>query len=135
MKPIAIANQLGLPVFVVFDADTDKETQHEIDLHKKENAQIQVLLGVESPEDWPTESVSHLNMCMWKTNLTSEVEEDFGDDWSAHRDAASVRYGHAANLKKNPLAIAFALNDAWEKDHKSEKLESLVDAIVHWAKS
>ena len=40
IKPLAMAKLLEIPTMVIFDCDTDKETEHEVTQHKKENRAI-----------------------------------------------------------------------------------------------
>jgi putative ATP-dependent endonuclease of OLD family len=106
-KPLAMAIQICLPVYVVFDCDTDKTKESEVKQHKLENAAIQKLLGCKNVHDWPDHNIIQDQCTAWRKNLTNEFEEDFGADWKKYRDQAFARYGNAGNLKKNPLVIAY----------------------------
>lgn len=134
-KPIAIANQLGIPVYVVCDGDTDKTKEQEIILHKKDNLLVQNLQGLKTVDDWPSKTLISNNLTMWSTSLTEECSSDFGECWNEHKDKACVRYGHAGGLAKNPLAVAYALESAWNEKKESLQLHQLVDRIIEWAKS
>lgn len=132
-KPIAIANQLRIPVYVVCDADTDKTKEHEVALHKRDNTLIQNLLGVEGVEALPDKDIVSTNLTMWSTNLTEVCASDFGDCWIEHLERARERYGHAGGLQKYPLAVAFALESAWKDNEKSDRLLDLIRRIIEWA--
>jgi hypothetical protein len=119
----------------MFDADTDTNPAKEdwIKLHKKENGQILKSLNYED-SDWPTEHLVKSNLTMWKTNLTKELELEFGDSYKPHLDKACAHYGHAKSLNKNPLVIAKALELAWIAGVKSVLLQNLVNSIINFAK-
>lgn len=133
-KPLAMALQIGLPVYIVFDCDTDKTKDNEVTQHKLENSALQKLLDCETIKDWPDDNIINDKFTAWKHNLTKEFESDFGEGWQQYRDKALARYGNAANLKKNPLIIAYALECAWNDGKKSNLLDSLVEQIMEWAR-
>jgi predicted ATP-dependent endonuclease of OLD family len=133
-KPLAMALQIGVPAYVVFDCDTDKTKENEITQHKLENSALQKLLGCENIKDWPDENIIGIQFTALKHNLTKEVESDFEGEWQKYRDKALVRYGNAANLKKNPLVIAYALECAWNDGMKSKLINGLVERIIKWAR-
>lgn len=135
IKPVAIANLLELPVMVVFDADTDKTRDFEVQKHKKDNKSILSLLGHYNNNEWPDSNLIQDNLTCWKSNLTDTIAEELGQSFKKHEDEAALSYGNAGNLNKNPLAIAKALELAWNDNVKSQNLLDLVDRIVGFAKS
>ncbi|MCD6204140.1 MAG: AAA family ATPase, partial [Candidatus Marinimicrobia bacterium] len=63
IKPLAMAKLLNIPVFVVCDADTDKDQiededrrNSEVGKHKKDNRAILDILGYQDLNDWPSDS-------------------------------------------------------------------------------
>lgn len=134
IKPLAMAKLLRIPVFVTFDADTDKTREDEIAKHKKDNKSIINLMGYDDSE-WPSETVWKSDMALWNTNITELVINELGEKWKIHVDAASTHYGNAGGLKKNPLAISRALETAWNEAIQSTSLLQLTENIVKYAKS
>ena len=141
IKPLAMAQLLNIPVFVICDADTDKDQiededrrKSEVGKHKKDNRSILNLLNYEDLNEWPTDSIIQKNLHMWKNNLTKIIEDEFGEDWKPYQDSAYDYYGNPGGLKKNPLTIARALESAWENGLKSNSLVKLVESIVDFAK-
>ena len=141
IKPLAMAQLLNIPVFVICDADTDKDQienedrrNSEVGKHKKDNRTILNLLNYKELNEWPNNSIIQNNLYMWKTNLTKIIEDEFGENWKKYQDSAYDYYGTPGGLKKNPLAIARALKSAWEHDLKSYSLGNLVRDIVKFAK-
>lgn len=130
IKPLSIAKLLDIEVFVVCDADTDKEKDSEIEKHKKDNAAILHLLGHEKSLNWPDSDIEMSNLRMWKTNITDTVGPEFGEDWKKHENQAAAYYGNQKGLKKNPLAVSRALESAWAAGLKSKKLQELVNSIL-----
>lgn len=130
IKPLAMSKLLNIPVFVVFDADTDKVNESEIERHKKDNKSILSLLGYEELDEWPSTSVVEKDLYLWKTTLTQMVKDELGEEWQKHLDLARDHYGNPGGLQKNPLLISRALKTAWDEDIKSPTLIQLAEDIV-----
>lgn len=135
IKPIAMARLLKIPVFVVADADTNKVKLDEIARHRKDNKSILSLLGYSADAEWPTSTVWKDDLVIWKTNLTDEIAAELGQEWGRHFDVARAQYDNAPDLKKNPLAIAHALESAWKANVRSALLMKLVERLLVFAKN
>jgi putative ATP-dependent endonuclease of OLD family len=133
MKPLAMAKQLQIPVFVVLDADTGTMKAEDVTKHKNDNAAILSLLGYRSESEWPSASIWRDDLTMWNTNITQVAEEELGGNWKQHCDAAAAYYGNASGLKKNPLAVSRALETAWLNNIQSASLQQLATNIVSFA--
>lgn len=135
IKPLAMAKQLKIPVYVVCDADTDTVRDDHITKHKKDNASILSL--VERPEmlNWPNDSIWISDLTMWKTNLTKLVQNEKGENWKKHVDDAAAYYGQPGGLEKNPLAVSRALKSAWDAGERSGSLMRLSKSIVKFAEN
>jgi hypothetical protein len=66
--------------------------------------------------------------------MGSAVQHEISN-WKECYDKACVEFGQAADLHKNPLCIALALQIAWDKGIISESLLQLVKAIIEFAVS
>jgi len=130
LKPLAIAKLLNIEVFVICDADTDKENESEIVKHKKDNAAILHLLGHDKAKNWPETDIKAHNLRMWKTNITNTVGPEFGEQWKEHEDQAAAFYGNPGGLKKNPLAVSRSLESAWNAGLRSETFQELVHSLL-----
>jgi len=135
IKPLAMAKLLRIPVFIVSDADTDKTIMDEVTKHKKDNKAILVLLGFDKESEWPSTTLWKENLTLWKTKITEIVNNELGEKWKEHFDAACAYYGNAGDLKKNPLAISRALESCWNNNIRSASLTQLSENIVKYAKS
>jgi predicted ATP-dependent endonuclease of OLD family len=133
IKPLAIAKLLNLPVFVVCDADTDKEND-EIQMHKKDNKSILSLLGYDHLNEWPKNNIYENNLTMWNKNITEVIKTEFNGKWEKFKTIANSFYGEPGGLSKNPLAIAFALEKAWKEGLISHELMNLINRIISFIK-
>ncbi|WP_348678944.1 ATP-dependent nuclease [Alcanivorax profundi] len=133
IKPLAMAKQLRIPVFVVCDADTDTELEGHINKHKKDNASILKLIGKSEISNWPRYDIWTNDIIMWKTNLTKVVHSEIGENWKMHIDKAAEYYGQPGGLRKNPLAVSRALKEAWEAGEKSQSLIRLSKEIIKFS--
>jgi putative ATP-dependent endonuclease of OLD family len=152
IRPICIAKALKIPLYVIFDGDTNKEDleqialltvseeeadknklqkiQGEITRHKKDNKAILKLMGEDEALHWSDESIHLDNMTMWSTNITLVSECDLGERWKEFQDQSAAHYGNVKSLKKNPLAVAKALELAWDQGIKSQALIGLIENIL-----
>ncbi len=134
IKPLALANLLGIPADVIFDADTNKTQKDEIIKHKKDNKAILSLQGYPTENEWPTTNIVRDNLTCWQINLTETIKIEFGADWQVYKDRAAAFYDNAGDLEKNPLAIAKMLELAWNDGKKSNILIDLTNRIIQFAK-
>jgi len=134
IQPIAIAKQLEIPVFVVFDADGDTVRPDHRKKHEKDNSAIIELLGKETAA-FPKDDCIESDNAIWKENLTKTVEGDFGEDCAKYKEAARKHYSHEGGLEKHDLFIADFLASAYDDGKTSEALTKLCDAILLHAKS
>ncbi|HMN30079.1 MAG TPA: hypothetical protein PKE45_18140, partial [Caldilineaceae bacterium] len=134
IQPLAIAVELGIPVFVIFDSDGDQPRQEHRKKHEKDNLALFSLLGInDSP--FPTEHIWRDNCAVWKSNLTDAVKEDFGDAYAQFTEKARQNYAIEGGLEKNHLFIADWLSIAHAENRTSTILERLCQTIIAYAKS
>ena len=133
VKPLAMAKQLDIPVFVIIDADTDTVKAEHIAKHRQDNKAILSLMGYGAESEWPMNDTWKSDFVMWKHNLTKLVESEIGVNWPIHVNTAATHYGQPGGLKKNPLAISRALEAAWKHGEKSASLERLSRDVVVFA--
>ena len=141
IKPLAMAKLLNISVFVICDADTDKDEiedeerrKSEVGKHKNDNKAILNLLDYNELDEWSKDTIIKDDLYMWNTNLTKIINNELGAVWKKYLEQSYNYYGNPGGLKKNPLSIARALKLAWEDDVKSNKLIKLVKGIVEFAK-
>lgn len=142
IKPLAMAKLLNIPVYVICDADTDKEEikdevkrNSETTKHKKDNRSILNLLGYTDTDAWPSSLIIKENLFMWKTNLTHTISAELGIDFKNEFASACNYYCNPGGLNKNPLSIARALKCLWEKDIKSKYLIQVIENVMTYFES
>jgi predicted ATP-dependent endonuclease of OLD family len=135
IKPLAMAKQLNIPVYVVCDADTNSEKESDIAKHKKDNSSILELIGRPEIDHWPNYNIWTNDLTMWKSNLTELVKREKGENWKTHVDSAAAYYGQPGGLDKNPLAVSRALKSAWDSGESSGSMIRLSKNIIKFAES
>lgn len=132
IQPLAIALELDLPVYVIYDADGDTARPDHRVKHERDNKAILNLLGV--PNDpFPTVDILSANYTIWAHNLTKVVKNDFGADYQRITDMARVHYAQEAGLEKNDLFIAEWLSLANNEGLRSPSLANLCESILQFS--
>lgn len=135
IQPLAIAVELKLPVFVIFDSDSDTQREDHRIRHEKDNRALLTLLQTNTVP-FPTEDIWSVNHVYWHTNLTNRVKADFPSAaYSKHIEAARCHYANEGDLEKNELLIADWLTAAFAEKLQSQSLSRLCETIVQYAKS
>lgn len=131
-RPLAIAQGLGIPVFVLVDGDSDKfKDQKEIENNKRDNRCLLRLCGYDD-DPTPRETYWKSNLIMWRTRILDEVRNEIGlDVWDAAEKEAREEQGlHGGISNKNPHVISATIETLWKKGKKSKLLERLCDLIL-----
>jgi predicted ATP-dependent endonuclease of OLD family len=134
IQPLAIAVELGLPVFVVFDADGDKQTTQHQPKHERDNRALNSLLGA-AHEPFPADNVYERNHAIWTTNLTAVVKADFGVEYERLTNAARLNYAQEGDLEKNDLFIAEWVSEGRRVELYSAALAQLCNSILSHARA
>jgi len=131
-RPIAIAKRLGIPCFVVLDADGDESDTAKRANHKRLNEAILRLCGVSNPEPFPDRIFTADNVVMWDTKIEKVFRSEVGEDeWN--RAAEEVRRQQCISTRgvgKNSLFIGLCLAHLWGKNKKSSSLIDVCDRIL-----
>lgn len=134
IRPLAIAMQLKIPTYVVFDADLDVKLKKECEWakHERDNNTLLRMLKQDVSDYSSTCPQKGPGYTMWGTNFGDTVKEDIGhEDWKNIQNEADKHFGHAGNLKKNSLHIGSSLTMAWEAGKKSKNLCDVVNRILN----
>jgi putative ATP-dependent endonuclease of the OLD family len=133
LKPVLLASLLSIPVFVVFDADTQEQHVDKMAKHRTDNGRLFKALGIDDASDWPEQNVWRSNCTAWSTEIGSVVKSEIGELWQECFQAACAQLSNPGNLHKNPLAIAKTLENAWHKGGISTSIGRLVTAVLAFA--
>ena len=132
IQPLAIAVELGLPVFTVFDADGDTQRPDHRIKHERDNRALIALLGA-AHAPFPAANVVALNHAIWQTNLGDAVRVDFGAHHERLTNAARVSYAQEGGLEKHDLFIAEWVTAGRNEGLASPTLQQLCTAILSFA--
>lgn len=134
IQPLAIAAEMGLPVFVVFDGDGNKTKSDERTKHERDNrALISLVDQAYAPfSDAPIFGANH---AIWPTNLGDMVKADFAEHYDSLVNTARARYGHEGRLEKHDLFIADWVAAGRQAGHASATLQRLCVAILDFARA
>lgn len=129
IQPLAIAIELNLPVFVIFDADGNVARTDQRIKHERDNRILINLLGM-NHAPFPTENIIGHNHAIWHSNLTEVVRNEFGDDYVQITESARQYYAQEGGLEKNGLFIAEWLTIAYNQNLRSTILNTLCENIL-----
>ena len=132
LQPLVIARRMGIPTYVVFDADADKPDKNGSRAkHEKDNGAHLALLGKAGNNPLPAATCQGPGFTMWHSDIGAIVEADVGqDEWAAFRAEADKSYGHVGGLRKNSLHIGASLAFAWEAGKRPASLAQICAAIL-----
>jgi len=131
IEPLAVANILEIPAFVIYDSDSDADPIHH-HIHKTDNKKLLTIQGYSDEDEFQSIHLSKPNLFAWSTNMGDGVISEIVN-WSSYFDRACAEFGNAGGLKKNPLVIARTLELAWNDGKQSESLKTLVLKIVEFS--
>jgi predicted ATP-dependent endonuclease of OLD family len=145
---LAIAQEFGIPTFVVCDSDIEKtiksleraekvsqrdssrtekirSAKAEIEKQKEINKAIASLCGLKIEDPLKCETIRGDNITMWRDSMGTEVERSFEQtEWQETQNGVVRQYGFEGvrQKKKNGMVIAATL----EKLHKEGKQSSVL---------
>jgi hypothetical protein len=130
-RPLAIANRLKIPTFVVFDGDSNQTKPEHLKTHEVENGRLLTLLGRPDETPIPSAHVWGSRFVMWKTEIADAVCEDFDKtQWDLAGEEARSLLNHPVGVNKNPMFIAARMRSLYEGGHHSSTLERLCTDIL-----
>ena len=130
IEPAAVVKLLNINALIVYDSDTDVEEKY-YHQHKSDNKKLLTIQGHENEDEFQAVNVVKSNLWAWKSNLGNEVQNEI-PNWKTYFDAASLEFGNAGGLHKNPLVVARTLELAWVKGETSPNLIKLIETIIEF---
>lgn len=133
-RPLAIANQLGIPAYVVFDADQKKKKDIS---HERDNRCLLRLCGVDNPEPFPESVLWHQRGVVWPESFLESVKADVGENnWTAANSAARKKHGLEQNVSaKNSMLVAWTVDELFQKGVKSQLLDRVCSSVLDFARN
>lgn len=139
IRPVIIAQGLGIPVFAVIDADGDQvaNADHRT-RHHRDNLALIRLFGGDENETFPIVTYWLDRFVMWPSNLADAVNREFtealgvqgAEQFAQMRNRALLECGNAGGLEKNAVYIGNLLELLKEAGVTSRSLDRLCDSIV-----
>lgn len=136
IKAIIIAQELNIPLFVIFDADSEDNNENHKKHHKEENTAILKLINYDDCSNpFPEKTVWGNDFVMWKTKIGDVIKSEFkasiGEEvFTQINDEANASLGQAGNLHKNTLLIGEYLKLAKDKGAQSDSLSKLCEKLI-----
>ena len=136
-KFVAIAQELGISVFVVVDGDGDEQKPEELDKHRRDNSCLLTLCSLDGSEPFPKEILWGESIVMWPNRIGYSVLSDFGEDvWLKAENKVRADLGlHDGLRRKNKMLISATLEQLWKEGKKSASLIKLCGAILQYAET
>ena len=139
IQPLAIAKILGIPTFVIFDADGDDvERDDRRKQHERDNLALLRLCSVIGASAFPTAIFEASCLVMWPTSIGKVIREEFGQaQWESYERAVRQKRNivDVPDLRKNSLFIGLVLAEAYQDGKRSAILGGLCDRILSYARS
>ncbi len=136
VTPLAIAQLLKIPAFVIFDADGDIEKPDRKAQQQKDNERLLKLLGQPAHPLFPAAASWQTNFVVWPSNLGAAVQADYAAaEWAAWKSETEIELGQPGGLEKNAICIATLLAKAWAAEKPSATLENLSQAVLTFAQT
>lgn len=133
VQPLAIAQLMKIPAFVMFDADGNENNPTRKGKHQKDNERLFRLLGVPNHDLFPAASSWNDNFVVWPTELGDAVKADYSTtEWQRWESEMENELGQPGDLEKNSLFIAGVLSKAWETK-PSPTLQRLCQALLYFS--
>jgi len=156
---LAIAQEFGIPTFVVCDSDIEKSIKRieraknlpedepnktdkiksskaELENQKEINKAIASLCCLELDDPSKCETIKGNNIVMWKNSIGAEIESSFREaEWQETQNAVIEKYGFkwVREKKKNCMVIAATLEELHKKGKQSSALIELCGLVSQYA--
>jgi hypothetical protein len=145
---MAIAKELDISTFVVFDSDArtlkekvestaedpekNRQAKENLKNHSSVNSCILGLCNAGDGDPLPERTVWRNGVVGWHDKFRSAVMEDFGEDtWQrAENDVRKRRELKNGITQRNPALITATLEELWKQNKKSASLVKLCAAIL-----
>lgn len=128
IRPLAIANELNIPVFVVFDSDGNEQDNG----NRTYNKALLRLLGGDPDAPFPEETVWDDRFVQWPSDIKNALKAEVPDWDEVYSEAAQALGSSAGSLKKNPIHIGNHIKLLHEKNMVPESLRRLCIEILRF---
>jgi hypothetical protein len=127
---------MGIPTFLVFDADGHVNDPGKRLYHQTDNERILKLHGSIPPVPFPPETIYLENLVMWNTNIEKNIKADYSEtQWEECKNEALRKYDNMRDINKDVLLIADLLEILYAKYGESKTLATACNLILDFAKA
>jgi len=136
-RPLAIARALEIPVFVIFDADSDNESDNAKRDNIRDNSCILNLLNLADFDPIPKDTLWGKNLVMWSTRIGDEIRREYGyERWNSEFSTYVSDHGYSnVRPSKNCHVINGFLNTLYKNGWHSKLMEKLSNNLLSFAKN
>ncbi len=130
-RPLAIAQGLSIPAFVIFDVDNGDQR----DTNKRDNRCLFELCGMTDVDPLPTDIVWGQHLIAWPKTIKHSVSTDVGEGkWTAADAEVRKKFSYEGITQKNQLVIAAILEELWTNGAKSAVLTRACNLVLDFAR-
>lgn len=127
-RPLAIARELCIKTYSVFDADTDKSNNGQ---QKKDNQVLLHICGQQQADPMPADNLILANCAVWTKNLAASIREEAGKLWGEVDAAVRKKHGFESGVNgKNKMYVAAMMEELAARGHSSGLLSTLCAQIL-----
>lgn len=133
LRPLIVAQQTGIPCFVIFDADGNAQ-ENKKHLHVRDNESLLRALGSADLTAFPAAMRLEETFAIWPDCLSATIKEAVPDAvWQQCTSNAAQSYGHGGGLAKNVMYIGTLIEKLWAAGIKPQPLEDLAQRLLAFA--
>jgi putative ATP-dependent endonuclease of the OLD family len=134
VQPLVVAQKLGIPTFVVFDADGADQNVNRRALHEADNRALLGLAGGDPAVPFPAQIVWTPNLVVWPNTLGDVMAHDIGQArWDQLHTETNGQFGNPKSFGKNAMHIGTRLALAHAAGDNPVSLDTLCQCIVQFA--
>lgn len=131
----AVAEELSIPHFLVFDADGDYVGKPNQAQHENDNRALLRHKGQDTSVLFPAAPILTKDLAVWPLDFRRAIVASAGaETWGPIEERARAEFGHVGDLYKNPLFIGAVVSQAAADKHLPTVLEALavtLDDFIH----
>lgn len=132
IQPLIISNKLGIPSYVMFDADGHVTNADRRKFHERDNGAILKLVDQEKASVFPDKAFWAARVVVWPHEIGRTLKEEAGAEiWDKAFGKARKEIGEPeGDYKKNMLVIGDHLAFLQNEKVRMPTLDSLCDAVL-----
>lgn len=133
IRAAAIAKSLGIPYYLVWDADGDVTCATRRAKHARDNRGLSYLSGLPNAIEFPQADVIESSCAIWKDSLAASIREDCGTVWQEVDEEARRRCGYEGDVRKHSLYTVELIAGALDRNVSLRPLSALAEQLVRFS--